>query len=241
LRDENGRAIRMIGTLTDMTELKKIETDLKAAKEEADIANRTKDEFLATLSHELRTPLNAILGWAQLMGMTGPGSLQSDRLREGVEVIERNVRSQLRLIEDLLDVSRIVAGKLRLEFRTVDFREVIQQAVEPLLPSAQAKEIRIEQSFDADCGFVDGDPERLQQVIWNLLSNAIRFSDRASKIQITLRKAGSHLELEVTDFGKGIAPELLPRLFNPFVAGRDRNRKVICGFGVGTRHRPARR
>ena len=142
LRDETGRGIRMIGTLTDVTELKTIETDLKAAKEAADIANRTKDEFLATLSHELRTPLNAILGWTQLIRMTEQESLQNDRLREGFDVIERNVRSQLRLIEDLLDVSRIITGKMRLEFQLVDFRELIQQAIKPLLPTAEAKDIR---------------------------------------------------------------------------------------------------
>jgi PAS domain S-box-containing protein len=232
LRDETGRGFRMIGTLTDVTELKTIETDLKAAKEQADIANRTKDEFLATLSHELRTPLNAILGWAQLIGMEQE-SLQNDRLREGVDVIERNVRSQLRLIEDLLDVSRIVTGKLRLEFRLVDFREVIPQAVEPLLPSAEAKDIRIEQFLDSGCGLVNGDRERLQQVIWNLLSNAIRFSYPHSKIQIALRQADSQVELAVTDSGKGIAPDLLPRLFDPFVQGETGTARSFAGLGLG--------
>jgi signal transduction histidine kinase len=188
---------------------------------------------LATLSHELRTPLNAILGWAQLMGMTEQGSLQNDRIREGVDVIERNVRSQLRLIEDLLDVSRIVAGKLRLEFQLVDLREVIQQAVEPLVPLAKAKDIRIEQFLDSGCGLVNGDRERLQQVIWNLLSNAIRFSNPHSKVQITLRQAHSHGELEVTDFGKGIAPELLPRLFNRFVQGETGTTGPLAGLGLG--------
>ena len=177
----------MIGTLTDVTELKTIETDLKAAKEAADIANRTKDEFLATLSHELRTPLNAILGWTQLIRMTERESLQNDRVREGIGVIERNVQSQLRLIEDLLDVSRIITGKMRLEFQLVDFRELIQQAIKPLLPTAEAKDIQIEQFLDSDCGPVKGDRERLQQVIWNLLSNAIKFGNPHAKIQITPR------------------------------------------------------
>jgi signal transduction histidine kinase len=208
LRGENSRGIRMIGTLTDVTELKTIEADLKAAKEAADIANRAKDEFLATLSHELRTPLNAVLGWTQLIRMTERESLQNDRVREGIGVIERNVQSQLRLIEDLLDVSRIVTGKMRLDFQLIDFREVVQEAVKPLLPTAEAKDIRIEQFLDPDCGLVNGDQERLQQIIWNLLSNAIKFSKRRSKIQMTMRQANSRVELEVTDFGKGIAPEL---------------------------------
>ena len=206
LRGENSRGIRMIGTLTDVTELKTIEADLKAAKEAADIANRAKDEFLATLSHELRTPLNAVLGWTQLIRMTEQESLQNDRVREGIGVIERNVQSQLRLIEDLLDVSRIITGKMRLDFQLIDFREVVQQAVKPLLPTAEAKDIRIEQFLDPGCGLVNGDQERLQQIIWNLLSNAIKFSMRRSKIQMTMRQANSHVELEVTDFGKGIAP-----------------------------------
>ena len=127
LRRENSRGTRMIGTLTDVTALKTIEADLKAAKEAADIANRAKDEFLATLSNELRTPLNAILGWTQLIRMTERESLQNDRVREGIGVIEQNVQSQLRLIEDLLDVSRIVTGKMRLDFQLIDFREVVQE------------------------------------------------------------------------------------------------------------------
>ena len=233
LRDETGRGIRMIGTLTDVTELKAIEIELKAAKEEAEIANRTKDEFLATLSHELRTPLNAIMGWAQLIGMAEQEGLQNDRIREGVDVIERNVRSQLRLIEDLLDVSRIITGKMRLEFQLVDIREVIQQAVEHLLPAAEAKDIRIEQFLDSGRGLVNGDRERLQQVIWNLLSNAVRFSNRQSKIQITLRDANSHIEVEVTDYGKGIAPELLPRIFDPFVQGETGTKRSFAGLGLG--------
>ena len=233
LRDETGRGIRMIGTLTDVTELKTIETDLKAAKEAADIANRTKDEFLATLSHELRTPLNAILGWTQLIRMTEQESLQNDRLREGFDVIERNVRSQLRLIEDLLDVSRIITGKMRLEFQLVDFRELIQQAIKPLLPTAEAKDIRIEQFLDSDCGPVNGDRERLQQVIWNLLSNAIKFSNPHAKIQITLRQANSQVELKITDSGKGIAPELLPRLFDRFVQGETGSARSFAGLGLG--------
>jgi PAS domain S-box-containing protein len=232
-RDETGRGIRMIGTLTEVTKLKTIETDLKAAKEAAEIADRAKDEFLATLSHELRTPLNAILGWMQLIRMTEQESLQRDRVREGLEVIERNVGSQLRLIEDLLDVSRIITGKMRLEFQFVNFREVIQQAVKPLLPTAEAKDIQIEQFLDSDCGLVNGDRERLQQIIWNLLSNAIKFSDRHAKVQITLRRANSHVELEITDSGKGIAPELLPRLFDRFVQGETGTTRSFGGLGLG--------
>ena len=223
----------MIGTLTDVTELKTIEADLKAAKEAADIANRAKDEFLATLSHELRTPLNAVLGWTQLIRMTERESLQNDRLREGIGVIERNVQSQLRLIEDLLDVSRIVTGKMRLDFQLIDFREVVQEAVKPLLPTAEAKDIRIEQFLDPDCGLVNGDPERLQQIIWNLLSNAIKFSKRRSQIQMTMRQANSRVELEVTDFGKGIAAELLPRLFERFVQGETDSARSVAGLGLG--------
>src|SRR5262249_35810946 len=163
--------------------------------------------FLATVSHELRTPLSPILTWTRMLRHAGPGAANLPR---GLEVIERCARSQAQLIEDLLDVSRIVAGKMRLEGRPVRLGPVIEKAVEIVRPAAEARGVRILRVLDTEVGAVQGDPERLQQVAWNLLSNAVKFTPRGGRVQIALERVNSHVEVAVSDTGQGIEPVFLP-------------------------------
>src|SRR5205814_3061394 len=162
---------------------------------------RVKDEFLANLSHELRTPLNAILGWSQLLSS---GKSDSAEIKEGLEVIRRNALVQGQLIEDLLDMSRIVSGKLRLNVQRVEMPAVIALAVESVQLAAQSKGVRLELVVDPTAGPITGDPNRMQQVVWNLLTNAIKFTARGGKVQVVLERASSHVELSISDTGKGI-------------------------------------
>ena len=176
-------------------------------------ANRLKDDFLASLSHELRTPLSAILGYARLLrsGMLGP-----DKLQRAVDTIERNATSLTQIVEDVLDVSRIVSGKIRLSVQPVDLPDIVRGAIDAVTPAADAKGIRIETVLDPRAAPISGDPERLQQVLWNLLSNAIKFTNRGGKVQIRLERIDSHVEVDVSDTGIGIAPEFLPHVFERF-------------------------
>jgi signal transduction histidine kinase len=174
------------------------------AREEAENANRAKDEFLATVSHELRTPLNAILGWAHMLRTSALDQTTQDR---ALETIERNARSQAQLIEDILDVSRIVTGKpgkLRLDVRAVELASVVESAIDAVRPAADAKEIRIHSILDPRAGPVSGDPNRLQQVVWNLASNAVKFTGKGGQVQIRLQRVNSHVEISVSDTGQGI-------------------------------------
>ena len=173
----------------------------RAARTEAERIGRLKDEFLATLSHELRTPLNAILGWTQLLRR---GTIGSVDLKKGLETIERNARAQAQIIEDLLDMSRIISGKVRLDVKNVNLTAVIQAAVESVLPAVQAKNIRLQTVLDALPISITGDQGRLQQVVWNLLSNAIKFTPKGGKVQVSLEKMNSYVELSVSDTGQGI-------------------------------------
>ncbi|HMB95539.1 MAG TPA: CHASE3 domain-containing protein, partial [Tepidisphaeraceae bacterium] len=176
------------------------------ARLEAENANRLKDQFLATLSHELRTPLNAILGWSQLLRTM---DLSSEEGQQGLETIERNARAQTQLIADLLDVSRIISGKLRLDVQAVNLPELIAAGLGSVQPAADAKSLRIEQIIDPSAGPVIGDPARLQQVVWNLLSNAVKFTPKNGKVNVKLARINSHVEISVTDSGEGISPEFL--------------------------------
>ena len=176
-------------------------------------ANRLKDEFLSVISHELRTPFNAILGWARLLRA---GNLAEVKASQGLEVIERNAKSQAQLVEDLLDISKTITGKLRLAVRPTSLIPVIEAAIETVQPAADARSIRIQTLFDPKAETVSGDPERLQQVAWNLLSNAIKFTPKGGRVQVRLERVNSHIELVVSDTGKGISPEFLPQLFNRF-------------------------
>jgi len=202
----------------------------REARAEAESANRTKDEFLATLSHELRTPLNAILGWAQLLRM---GAVEGEEATEGLLSIERNAKAQAQLVEDLLDVSRIISGKLRLNVKPVDLPAVIEAALASVRPAAEAKGIQIIPLMDSHAGPVAGDASRLQQVVWNLLSNAIKFTPKGGRVQVWLRGTGADVELGLSDTGIGINPEFLPHVFDRLRQADASSTRRHGGLGLG--------
>ncbi len=202
----------------------------QAARKQAEEANRTKDEFLATLSHELRTPLNAILGWAQVLRT---GKLDPAAGARALETIERNARSQAQLIDDLLDVSRIITGKLRLDFKPVELRRIIDAALETVRPAADAKGILLDISIGPLASPVLGDADRLQQVIWNLLSNAIKFTPRAGRVEVRLREEGGNAVIRVSDSGIGIRPDFLPYVFDRFRQADGSITRTHGGLGLG--------
>jgi PAS domain S-box-containing protein len=197
---------------------------------EAQEVNRLKDEFLATLSHELRTPLTAVLGWTRLLGT---GQLDDATHKRALETIERNAQSQVQLIDDILDVSRIIRGKLRLNVRPADLPPVIEAAVDSVRPAAEAKGIRLQVVLDPHAGPVSGDPDRLQQVVWNLLSNAIKFTPKEGRVQVLLARVNSHLELTVSDTGQGIEKEFLPYVFDRFRQADPSTTRTHGGLGLG--------
>jgi PAS domain S-box-containing protein len=203
----------------------------RAARADAERMSSLKDEFLATLSHELRTPLNAVLGWAQILRR----AKQNDpaALARGLETIERNARIQAQLIEDLLDMSRITSGQVRLDIQAVELVPVIDAAVEAVRPSADAKAIRIEKVLDPAAGPVSGDPARLQQIVWNLLSNAVKFTAKGGKIQVLLARVNSHVEISVADTGVGIHPDFLPHVFERFRQADASTTRDHAGLGLG--------
>ena len=206
-------------------------TEAQAARDAAETANRLKDEFLATLSHELRTPLNAIVGWTQIL--RDPATRAED-LQEGLDTIERNAKVQAQLIEDLLDVSRIISGKLRLDVLPVDMAAVIRAAVGSVAPAADAKDVRIEQDLDAGVTTaIHGDPNRLQQVVWNLLSNAVKFTPRGGRVSVSLARVESHVEVTVADTGRGIEPAFLPYVFERFRQADASSKRAQGGLGLG--------
>jgi PAS domain S-box-containing protein len=202
----------------------------RAARAEAERVSVMKDEFLATLSHELRTPLNAILGWSQILGSR---QHLDEELAEGLSVIERNTRVQTQLIGDLLDMSRIISGKIRLDVQQVDLQEVVKAAVASVQHSADAKEIRLQVVLDPLVPPVRGDPGRLQQCFWNLLSNAIKFTPRGGRVQVSLERVNSHLEVCVADNGQGIKPDFLPHLFERFRQADSSTTRRHDGLGLG--------
>ncbi|MDZ4077400.1 MULTISPECIES: PAS domain S-box protein [Hydrocarboniphaga] len=202
----------------------------RAARSHAERMSALKDEFLATLSHELRTPLNAILGWAQVLRHSDKGKQD---FMQGLDAIERNARVQTQLIEDLLDMSRITSGKVRLDIQPVTPMAFIQAAVDAVRPAADAKGIRLELILDPLAGPVSGDPGRLQQVIWNLLSNAIKFTPRGGKVQVVLERVNSHIEISVADNGAGISPDFVPHVFERFRQGDASTTRSHGGLGLG--------
>jgi PAS domain S-box-containing protein len=206
------------------------EASLKAIEDERRIS-QLKDEFLATLSHELRTPLSAILGWTQLL--QNRRTLNADDVRQGLQIIERNTRAQTRLIEDLLDMSRIASGKLRLDVQQVNPISIIEAALETVKPAADAKSIRVEKILDPDAGPISGDSNRLQQVMWNLLSNAIKFTPKQGKVQIVLQRIDSSIEISVTDTGIGLAPEFIKYAFERFRQADSSTTRQQGGLGLG--------
>ena len=231
------RAVRCVGTYIDITEQKAVEeereqllTAERISRAEAERASRMKDEFLATLSHELRTPLNAILGWATILK---DGANDAEDLAQGLETIERNARAQTQIIEDLLDMSRIISGKVRLDVQRVDLAEVARSAIETVRPGAEAKGLRLQAVLDPHVGTVSGDPNRLQQVMWNLLSNAIKFTPRGGRVQVVLARVNSHVELSVSDTGEGIRPEFLLHVFDRFRQADSSTTRKHGGLGLG--------
>jgi PAS domain S-box-containing protein len=202
----------------------------RVARSEAERLGHMKDEFLATLSHELRTPLNAIQGWVSLLRKR---NVSSEDLKRGLETIERNVRNQAQIVNDLLDMSRIISGKVHLEVQPLHLHEVINNGIETLRQSAAAKNIRIQAMLDSRIGLVRGDPNRLQQVLWNLLSNAVKFTPSGGRVQIVLERVNSHVEICIEDSGIGIRAEFLPYVFDRFRQGDPSTTRRHGGLGLG--------
>jgi PAS domain S-box-containing protein len=236
-KDASGQVIRMLGVIQDITRRKEAEQqrlDLleaeRAARTEAEKANRAKDEFLSIVSHELRTPLNAILGWSQVLqaevGLT-------PEIQEGLAVVERNARAQAQIIEDLLDMSRIISGKVRLDVQRVDLPAVLDAALASMQPAADAKGLRLQKLVDPLAGPVSGDPARLQQVVWNLLSNAIKFTGKGGRVTLSLARVNSHVEVVVSDTGAGISAEFLPYVFDRFRQEESSTQRRHGGLGLG--------
>jgi PAS domain S-box-containing protein len=225
------------GLVTDITKRKRAEEERerllaseRAARADAEVANRMKDEFLATLSHELRTPLNAILGWVQILRRP---QMQEEQLPVGLETIERNARVQTRLIEDLLDMSRIMSGKIRLDVQDLELATVVEGVIESFRPAVENKRLTIQTAFDARCGTVKADSRRLQQVVWNLLSNAIKFTPEGGLVRVEVRRDGSRIRIKIADNGQGISPEFLPRIFERFRQADQSSTRMHGGLGLG--------
>ena len=206
------------------------QSEARASLTEVETASHLKDEFLATVSHELRNPLAPILTWTQLLRS---GTLDEAKSRRALEVIERNVISQAQLIDDLIDVSRVVSGKFRLDVRPIDLTPVIKGAADSQLPASDAKQIRLQLVLDERAGMISGDSERLQQVMWNLISNAIKFTQKGGRVQVVLQRAESHVEISVSDSGMGIDSEFLPHVFEPFRQGTGGSMRRHGGLGLG--------
>jgi len=237
IRDASGRIVGASKIARDITERKRIEAERtallareQAARAEADAANRAKDEFLAVVSHELRTPLNAVYGWARMLQA---GQISGEEARRALATIVRNANAQVQLIDDLLDVSRIITGKMRLAVRPVDLRVVVEAALDTVRPAAEAKSIRLQSVLDPRAAPITGDPNRLQQVVWNLLINAVKFTPKGGRVQVHLQRVNSHVEIVVSDTGQGIAADVLPFIFDRFRQADSSSTRVHAGLGVG--------
>jgi signal transduction histidine kinase len=229
MRTAEERRVSAANVLTMAAQHKELGAE-RLMRAEAERIGRIKDEFLANLSHEIRSPLNAILGWADLLKA---GESSDEDMAQGLEVIRRNARAQARLIDDLLDMSRIVSGTLRLDVQRVELATAIASAVEVVHLAAESKGVRLEIVVDPLAGPVAGDPSRVQQIIWNLLSNAIKFTPKGGKIQITVERVNSHIELSISDTGQGIDPAFLPHVFDRFSQGENLTSMYRKGLGLG--------
>ena len=218
------------GMAHDVTERRQALKSEKEARMEAEAANRVKDEFLSTLSHELRTPLTAIMGWADLLLHD---EVEPEKRRQAIETIFRNANSQCQLINDLLEVSRIITGKLRLDFVACELHSVIEAAAESIRPTAEAKGVRLQVLLEPNIGPVFGDHERLQQIVWNLLSNGVKFTRKGGLVQVTLQRINSHVEIVVNDTGVGIKPDFLPHVFDRFRQADGSTTRNYGGLGLG--------
>lgn len=237
LNDDAGKLVSVLSLVLDVTARKQAEEEAarflvreREARKEAENADRLKDEFLATLSHELRTPLTSVLGWATLIRQ---GDVDEANYAVAMETIERNARLQARLIDDLLDVSRIITGNLRLELSPMDLGPVVEAARDAVRPAAEAKGIQLLTTFDPQACTIKGDPNRLRQVVWNLLLNAIKFTPREGRVSADLRCANSSVLLTVTDSGEGIEPEFLPHAFDRFRQAEGSISRRQGGLGLG--------
>jgi PAS domain S-box-containing protein len=226
--DRTARNLYGIGV--DVTERKRAEIALNDAKLAAESANQLKDQFLATLSHELRTPLNAILGYARMLQTN---AIAPEKRQRAIDVIERNAVAQNQLVEDLLDMSRITTGKVRLDPQPVPVITVLQEAVEGVKPAADAKGVALEFDFDPFAGTVRADTSRLQQVFWNVLTNAVKFTTKRGRVTVSLRRNDAHVEIVIADTGAGIPPEFLPFVFEPFRQAEGRFDRTHGGLGLG--------
>jgi len=245
LRDDTGQLLGYVKLTRDLTDAKRVEAmeTVNRQREElldaernarmtAQRATRLKDEFLATLSHELRTPLSAILGWTQVL-IRGEASKGPDEHKRAIEVIDRNARAQVKLIDDLLDLSRVMTGKLRLDLHQVSFAGIVEAAVDSAKPSADVKGIRLKAILGSSQDIVSADSARLQQVVWNLLTNAIKFTPKGGQVQVLLQRVNSHLELSVSDTGIGIPANYLPHVFDRFSQKDSSTTRAFGGLGLG--------
>jgi hypothetical protein len=237
LKDEQGIVVKWFGTCTDIHEQKQILEERvhlleleQVARAKAETANRIKDEFLAVLSHELRTPLNAILGWSRLLQA---GRLDQAKTSEALATIERNANLQVQLIEDLLDISRILQGKLTLNITKINLESTVLSALQTMHLAAQAKSIEVSTIFEPHVGQVMGDSTRLQQVVWNLLSNAVKFTPKGGKVEVRLEEADGYAQIIVSDTGKGISAEFLPFVFDHFRQADSTSTRNFGGLGLG--------
>jgi PAS domain S-box-containing protein len=223
IRDEDGTIVGASKIARDITDQNRLRRQLEEA-------NRLKDEFLATLSHELRTPLNAILGYSRMLR----GKARDvERVERGLEIVERNATALNQLVSDILDMSRIISGKVRLNVQPCDLAAIAQNAIDAIMPAVEAKELRLDRILDPNATAVSGDPDRLQQVLWNLLSNAVKFTPRKGQIQVSLARVNSHVEFIVSDSGIGIAESFLPHLFEQFRQGDSGPTREFGGLGLG--------
>ncbi|BAY11914.1 hybrid sensor histidine kinase/response regulator [Calothrix sp. NIES-2098] len=237
LKDEQNHVVKWFGTCTDIHEQKEIQQERahlleleQTARAKAETANRMKDEFLAILSHELRTPMNAILGWSKLLQS---GNLPSEKISQAIGTIERNAKLQVQLIEDLLDISSILQGKLTLNVANVQLESVILSALETMALATQTKSIQVNTIFESNVGTVLGDSTRLQQVVWNLLSNAVKFTPQGGKVEAKLSKVDGYAQIIVSDTGKGISAEFLPYAFDYFRQADSSSTRKFGGLGLG--------
>jgi len=230
IHDGNGRVIGASKIARDVTERVRADEERRRLLDSARDASRLKDEFLATLSHELRTPLNAIVGYTRMMQA---GLLSTDKQAAAIDTVVRNARSLTQIVEDVLDVSRIVSGKLRLNIQAVALSEIAREAVETAQPAADAKGIRLDMILDPEGTVVSGDSDRLRQVLWNLCSNAVKFSKRDGRVQVRVGRVNSNVEVEVVDDGIGIAPDFLPHLFERFSQADGTASRLHSGLGLG--------
>jgi PAS domain S-box-containing protein len=237
IQDARNEVVESVTVVIDVTDRKRAEREReqllnqeKAARAESEAANRSKDEFLAVVSHELRNPLNAILGYTRLLRL---GKVDATEIRRIAEILERNGRMQLQLIEDLLDTARIISGKLKLEVKAVSLSRVITAAIDVVRPAAQAKGIELRSDLEPLAGEITGDPDRLQQVVWNLLSNAIKFTPQSGRVEVRMDNAGHHARITIKDTGKGIEPEFLPFCFDRFRQADSSAARRFGGLGLG--------